>query len=65
MQMAVTEAIQCVEIPVAVTFNEYIEIAKWYSTDKSSIFINGILHGVFATLQREEIIVKKGRGLIK
>lgn len=65
MQMAVTEAIQCAEIPIAVTFNEYIEIAKWYSTDKSSIFINGILHGVFATLQREGMIVKKGRGLIK
>lgn len=65
MQMAVTEVIQCAEIPVAVTFNEYIEIAKLYSTDKSSIFINGILHGVFAALQREGIIVKKGRGLIK
>ncbi|MCL2328104.1 MAG: transcription antitermination protein NusB [Bacteroidetes bacterium] len=65
MQMAVTEAIQCVEIPVAVTLNEYIEIAKLYSTDKSSIFINGILHGVFNTLQRQDIIVKKGRGLIK
>ena len=65
MQMAVTEAIQCTEIPVAVTLNEYIEIAKWYSTDKSSIFINGILHGVFSTLQRENIIVKRGRGLIK
>lgn len=64
MQMAVTEAIQCAEIPIAVTLNEYIEIAKAYSTDKSSIFINGILHGVFATLQRHSIIVKKGRGLL-
>ncbi|MDR1761526.1 MAG: hypothetical protein LBR55_03650 [Bacteroidales bacterium] len=65
MQMAVTEAIQYAEIPIAVTLNEYIEIAKLYSTDKSSIFINGILHGVFSALQRQNIIVKKGRGLIK
>jgi len=64
MQMAVTEAIQCAEIPVAVTLNEYIEIAKLYSTDKSSIFINGILHGVFSTLQQQNIIVKTGRGLV-
>ncbi|MDR2963603.1 MAG: transcription antitermination protein NusB [Bacteroidales bacterium] len=65
LQMAVTEAIKYSEIPLAVTLNEYIEIAKLYSTDKSSIFINGILHGVFSTLQKQGIIVKRGRGLIK
>lgn len=64
LQMAVTEAIIFPEIPIRVTLNEYIELAKWYSTEKSSVFINGILHAIFETLQKEKKIVKKGRGLI-
>lgn len=64
MQMALTEAIYFPSIPVKVTLNEYIDIAKFYSTEKSSTFINGILDKAFADLREEKRIVKTGRGLI-
>jgi N utilization substance protein B len=43
MQLAITEILEFPEIPVKVTLNEYIEIAKYYCTSKSSTFVNGIL----------------------
>ncbi|MCD6346768.1 MAG: transcription antitermination factor NusB [Bacteroidales bacterium] len=64
MQMAITEAIEFPSIPTKVTFNEFIEISKYYSTEKSSIFINGILDKAFNTLKVENRIKKTGRGLI-
>jgi transcription antitermination protein NusB len=64
MQMAITEAMEFPSIPVKVTINEFIEIAKLYSTHKSSQFINGILDNVIGGLRKEGKIVKKGRGLI-
>ncbi|MFN3916746.1 MAG: transcription antitermination factor NusB [Flavobacteriales bacterium] len=64
MKMAVTEAIEFNSIPVKVTLNEYIEIAKFYSTPKSSKFINGIIDKIFAELQKNGTIKKMGRGLI-
>ena len=64
MQMAITEAIEFPSIPTKVTLNEYIEIAKYYSTEKSSMFINGILDNVFQTLKAEKLIKKIGRGLV-
>lgn len=64
MQMALTEAIDFPSIPTKVTFNEYIEIAKYYSTEKSSTFINGILDKAFTDLKNEKKILKSGRGLI-
>ena len=65
LQIAIAEAIHFHEIPVRVTLNEYIELSKLYSTDKSNIFINGILHSIFDDLQEQKIIVKKGRGLLQ
>jgi N utilization substance protein B len=64
MEMAITEVVHFTSIPVKVTLNEYIEIAKFYSTEKSSLFINGILDKVFAELRADKKIVKTGRGLI-
>jgi len=64
MQMAIAEAIEFPSIPTKVTLNEYIEIAKYYSTEKSSVFINGILDKTFQHLKTEKIIKKTGRGLI-
>lgn len=64
MQMALTEVIEFPSIPTKVTFNEFIEISKYYSTDKSSTFINGILDKAFHKLKAENIIKKSGRGLI-
>jgi N utilization substance protein B len=51
-------------IPVKVTLNEYLEIAKEYSTPKSSIFINGILDNLVKEFQANGKMQKIGRGLI-
>ena len=64
MEMAIVEATEMEFIPTKVTLNEYIEISKYYSTDKSSNFINGILDKMFIKLKLENKIVKKGRGLV-
>ncbi len=64
MKMAITEMIEFPSIPTKVTLDEYIEIAKFYSTDKSNIFINGILDKVITQLKGENRIQKQGRGLI-
>jgi transcription antitermination protein NusB len=64
MEMAIVEAIEMDYIPVRVTLNEYIEISKFYSTEKSSVFINGILDKIFSQLKADNKIIKKGRGLV-
>jgi N utilization substance protein B len=51
-------------IPVKVTINEYLEIAKEYSTPKSSIFINGILDNLVKDFSAKNKLNKIGRGLI-
>lgn len=65
MQMAITEARNFDLIPVKVTLNEYIEIAKAYSTPKSKNFINGILDKLFAEMKANGTIRKVGRGLLE
>ncbi len=62
--MAITEAVSFPSIPTRVTINEYLEIAKFYSTEKSSVFINGLLDKIFKHLKENNKIVKTGRGLI-
>lgn len=64
MVMAITEAVSFPSIPTRVTINEYLEIAKFYSTEKSSVFINGLLDKIFKFLKDKKRIVKTGRGLI-
>jgi N utilization substance protein B len=64
MNMAITEAIIFSDIPVKVTLNEYIDLAKEYSTPRSGIFVNGVLDKVFAALNANGTIKKSGRGLI-
>lgn len=64
MALAISELIEFNEIPVKVTFDEYIEIAKFYSTQKSNVFINGVLDKVVADLKKEGKIKKTGRGLV-
>ncbi len=65
MRMALNEARSFDQIPVKVTMNEYIEIAKAYSTPKSKNFINGILDKLFAELKQSGAIRKVGRGLLE
>jgi N utilization substance protein B len=65
LKMAICEFLKFPSIPVKVTINEYLEIAKEYSTPKSSIFINGILDNLIKEFQTENKIQKTGRGLIQ
>ena len=64
MAIAVTELLSFPSIPVKVTLDEYIEIAKYYSSPGSSNFINGVLDKIVSTLNEEGKINKSGRGLI-
>lgn len=64
MKMALCELLYCPTIPVKVTFNEYIDIAKRYSTPKSKDFINGVLDKLLKKLKDEGRINKIGRGLV-
>lgn len=64
LRMGITELLYFPEIPTKVTINEVIEIAKRYSTDKSSIFINGLLDAALSKLRKEGKLQKSGRGLI-
>ena len=61
---AIAEAENFPSIPVRVTMNEYIDIAKCYSTDSSGGFINGILDKIISRLTEEGKIVKSGKGLL-
>jgi transcription antitermination protein NusB len=65
MNLAITEAKSFPSIPLKVTLNEYIEIAKFYSTPKSNTFINGVLDKIFEDLKKSGAIKKTGRGLIE
>lgn len=64
LKMAICEFLKFPSIPVKVTLNEYLEIAKEYSTPKSSIFINGILDNLVKELQASKKMIKAGRGLM-
>jgi N utilization substance protein B len=64
MQLAITEILEFPEIPVKVTLNEYIEIAKYYCTSKSSTFVNGILDNIVKEIREDGLFNKSGRGLV-
>jgi len=64
LKMAFAEILSIPELPVKVSMNEYIEIAKYYSTAKSKLFVNGLLDNFVKTYTREGKIKKTGRGLV-
>ncbi len=64
LKIAITELLSFPEIPPKVTINESIEIVKKYSTEKSGVFVNGILDSVLTELKATNRLVKTGRGLI-
>ncbi|NBB22189.1 transcription antitermination factor NusB [Runella sp. CRIBMP] len=64
LKMSVSEMMSFPGIPVKVTINEAIEMAKEYSTPKSGKFVNGILDTLSKTLIKEGKIRKSGRGLL-
>jgi len=49
---------------VRVTINEYIEIAKGYSTEKSGTFVNGILDRIYNQSKNDNTLNKIGMGLL-
>lgn len=63
LHMALNEMIIFKSIPTKASINEYVEIAKNYSTDKSKEFVNGILDSLMKDLVEQGVIVKTGRGL--
>ncbi|MBK8082325.1 MAG: hypothetical protein IPK25_19860 [Saprospiraceae bacterium] len=64
LKMAVAELIFCTTIPPKVTLNEFVDVAKDYSTSKSKEFINGVLDKLLENLNEAGKIKKEGRGLI-
>ena len=64
LQMAICEFQQFPSIPTKVSINEYIEIAKEYSTPKSNVFINGVLDKIVKEYNEKDTLNKIGRGLM-
>ena len=64
INMAVTELIHCPTIPEKVTIDEYIELSKEFSTERSKLFINGLLDKLLLELRKQGRVKKTGRGLL-
>jgi N utilization substance protein B len=64
LHLALCEFTEIPNMPVKVTINEYLDIAKYYSTEKSSIFINGVLDKIYIKLKEEKKLNKSGLGLV-
>ena len=58
MQVALAELLNFPKIPTKVTLNEYIDAAKYYSTPKSGMFINGVLDSIIKELKKDKILLK-------
>lgn len=65
LRMAIVELLHFEDIPIKVTINEAIDLAKKYSTARSGYFVNGILDAIAKELQEEGLIRKTGRGQIE
>ena len=61
---SIAELINFPSIPTKVSINEYIEIAKEFSSPSSGKFVNGVIDNIVKDLTNKGLIVKKGRGLI-
>ncbi len=64
MQLAIIEFLNFPSVPTKVTLNEYIDLARFYSTSKSRTFINRILDKILKDLKTQGKVIKAGRGLI-
>ncbi|NIJ46142.1 N utilization substance protein B [Wenyingzhuangia heitensis] len=64
IKMAICEFLKFPSIPVKATINEYLEIAKDYSTEKSSVFINGVLDKIWKDFEATNRLNKIGRGML-
>ncbi len=64
IKMAISEFLKFPSIPTSVTINEYIEISKDYSSEKSSFFINGVIDKILKDFTASKRLNKIGRGLL-
>jgi transcription antitermination protein NusB len=64
IKMCLTEFFHFEDIPTKVSINEAIDIAKDFSTKNSGKFVNGVLDAILDKLKKENMIIKKGKGLI-
>ena len=64
IKMAFCEILNMPELPLKVSLNEYIEISKYYSTNKSKMFINGLIDNAISDFKKANMINKTGRGLL-
>ena len=64
LKTAITELLHFPSIPIKVTINEYLEIAKDYSTPNSNNFVNGVLDEIVRDFTKNKRFTKKGRGLL-
>lgn len=64
ISIAIAELMYFDSIPVKVTLDEWIDIAKYYSSPTSSTFVNGVLDKIVAELMESGKIQKSGRGLL-
>ena len=64
LKTAITELLHFPSIPIKVTINEYLEIAKDYSTPNSNNFVNGVLDEIVRDFSKNKRFTKKGRGLL-
>ena len=64
ISIAIAELTQFESIPVKVTLDEWIDIAKYYSSPTSSTFVNGVLDKIVAEFKESGRINKSGRGLL-
>jgi N utilization substance protein B len=58
MQIALSEIRNFPDIPISVSLNEYIDLARYYSTPKSGVFINGLLDSIVTELKNEQKLLK-------
>ncbi len=64
LKIAIAELLYFPSIPAKVTLNEYLELAKDYSTPKSNHFVNGVLDKLVKEFEQENRLNKTGRGLL-
>ena len=64
IKMAFCEILNMEDLPVKVTLNEYIEISKYYSTNKSKMFVNGLLDNAVNDFKSKNMIKKSAKGLL-
>lgn len=65
LHLALAEIMEFPDLPAKVSINEYIEISKFYSTSKSSVFINGVLDKIYLELKSSGKLNKSGLGLVE